>query len=243
MPDIILYTVAFLLITCSHVSGQENFGPEEWIRRAERTLSSVTSYAAVFHKQERIGDTLNKKETIYLKFMKPFKVYMKWIKEPSCGREAIYADGSNKNLVKVHECGLAGFMDLDLDPGGHIIMRGSRHPMTDAGIENLVHFIGREIRTGMKNKELDVIDRGDEIVYGRKTRKVEFIFPSSAIKGYYCYRSILNIDIETDLPVKACLFDWKDRVIERYGYESLHLDPGLTDTDFDPSNPEYAFRG
>ncbi len=100
--------LAFLLITCSRVFGQENFSPEEWTMRAEQTLSSVNSYAAIFHKQERIGEALNEEETIYLKFMKPFKVYMKWIKEPSYGREAIYVDGGNNNLVKVRECGLAG---------------------------------------------------------------------------------------------------------------------------------------
>jgi outer membrane lipoprotein-sorting protein len=238
----ILCILAFLLIACFRVFGQEHFSPEEWTMRAEQTLSSVNSYTAIFHKQERIGEALNEEETIYLKFMKPFKVYMKWIKEPSYGREAIYVDGGNNNLVKVRECGLTGLINLNLDPAGSLIMKGSRHPMTDAGIENLVQFIEREIRRGMKNKELDVIDRGEEFVYGRKTRKMEFIFPSSVTKGYYCYRSVLNIDIETDLPVKVSLFDWSDRLIEKYGYESLQLNANLTDADFDPDNPQYAFR-
>jgi len=210
--------------------------------RAERTLSSVSSYTAVFHKRERIGEALNEKETIYLKFMKPFKVYMKWIKDPSYGREAIYVDGDNNNLVKVRECGLAGLINLNLDPAGSIIMKGSRHPMTDAGIENLVQLIRRETGRGVKNNEIVVINIGEEIVYGRKTRKVEFFFPAYVTKGYYCYRAIINIDAENDLPIKVSLFEHGDRLIESYGYESLRLNAGLTDDDFDPANPEYAFR-
>jgi outer membrane lipoprotein-sorting protein len=233
---------AFLLIICSRVFAQGGFNAEEWIRKAQGTLSAVDSYVAVFHKQERIGEALNPEETILLKFKKPFKVYMKWIDETSCGREAIYVDGCNNNLVRVRDCGLAGLMDLNLDPAGSLIMKGSRHPMTDAGIENLVHFIEREIRAGIKNRELVVIDRGEETVYNRRTRKVECLFPASMTKGYHCYRSILNIDIETALPVEVSMFDWNDRLIERYGYESLRLNAGLTDADFDPSNPEYAFR-
>jgi hypothetical protein len=30
-------------------------------------------------------------------------------------------------------------------------------------------------------------------------------------------------------------------LIERYGYRNLRLNPGLTNTDFDPKKPDYGF--
>ena len=59
--------------------------------------------------------------------------------------------------------------------------------------------------------------------------------PKDAAKGYYCYRCIVNLDLETKMPIKTRIFDWDNRLVECYGYERL------SDKDFDPKNPEYHF--
>ena len=79
------------------------------------------------------------------------------------------------------------------------------------------------------------------MVYGRKTRELEGVLPKDPSKGYYCYRCIVNLDIETKMPIKTRIFDWEDQLVEYYGYEHLSLNPGLSDKDFDPKNPEYHF--
>jgi len=181
----ILQTIisALVLVFCcsSTEAAYELTDMENWLRHAESILSRTDSYTAVFHKQELIQANLTDEETIFLKFKKPFKVYMKWIQEPYKGRESLYVEGCNKNRIKVRECGLAGMMAVDLDPGGSLIMRGSRHPVTDSGLENLVKLIRGNLRKGTKTGEADFRVHGEEIVYGQRTYKAEIIFPRNKV--------------------------------------------------------------
>jgi outer membrane lipoprotein-sorting protein len=64
--------------------------PEKWLNEAQAAYSSVTSYTAVFHKQQRVQGKLLPEETIQVKFKKPCSLYMKWIEEPYRGSELIY---------------------------------------------------------------------------------------------------------------------------------------------------------
>jgi len=57
----------------------------------------------------------------------------------------------------------------------------------------------------------------------------------------YCYRALMNFDVETKLPIRVHIYDWNDTLIESYGYEATTLDAGLTEADFDPNNPAYRF--
>lgn len=214
---------------------------ENWLIHAESTLARTDSYTAIFHKQERIQEKLTAAETIFLKFKKPFKVYMKWAKEPYKGRESLYIEGYNDNLIKVRECGIAGIITVDIDPKGALIMKGSRHPVTDAGIENLVKLIRRNLEKGVSSREIDLREHGEEKVYGRTTKKVEIVFPKNRAKSYYCHRALINLDVETKLPVRVQIYDWDDTLLESYGYEAVKLDAGLTEADFDPNNSEYRF--
>jgi len=214
---------------------------EKWLRQAESLLARTDSYTALFHKQELIQSNLTEEETIFLKFKKPFNVYMKWIKEPHMGRESLYVEGFNKNRVKVRECGLAGVMLLDLAPNGSLIIKGSRHPITDSGLEHMVRLVYENLAKGMKTGEVEFRNHGWSTVYEQGTRKAEIIFPRDRAKGYYCYRAVLYLDTVKKLPIRVQIYDWDNALVESYGYEALKLDAGLSETDFDPDNPEYRF--
>src|SRR5262249_51221156 len=55
------------------------------------------------------------------------------------------------------------------------------------------------------------------------------------------------VDKELMAPVHYEAYDWPQHpgdpppLLERYTYTNLQLNPGLTDEDFDPRNPEYHF--
>jgi hypothetical protein len=66
------------------------------------------------------------------------------------------------------------------------------------------------------------------MIYGRNTHKVELIFPKDKAKGYYCYRAVMNLDVEKKVPLKVRIYDWEDNLVERNGHEELKLNPGLT---------------
>ncbi len=207
--------------------------PEMWVREAEAALGRVDSYTAIFHKQERVDGELLAEETTFLRFKKPYKVSMRWIKEPFKGREVVYVQGANDNRLRVREGGLLGLIPISLDPLGKMAMKGNRHAITEAGLINLVEKIGANLRRGLKAGEVATRDHGDELIYGRPTRRLEGVYPRDPSKGYYCYRAVVNIDTERKVPTHAEIFDWNDRLVERFGYEDLRLDAGLADGSFE----------
>ncbi len=227
--------------SCSAAGVYDRTNLEKWLKHAEATLARTDSYTAIFHKQERIQEKLADEETIFLKFKKPFKVYMKWVKEPYRGRESLYVEGYNYNRIKVRESGVAGIVTVDIDPKGSLVMKGNRHPVTESGIENLVKLIRRNFEKGVSAREIDLREQGEERVYGRTTKRVEVIFPKSKAKSYYCHRALINLDVETKLPIRVRIYDWDDALLESYGYEAVKLNAGLTESDFDPKNSEYRF--
>lgn len=222
------------LFVCPHSNGQEYTRLEDLLLHAEELLEKTESYTAIFHKQERIKGWLKTKETVFLKFKKPFKVHMKWIDGPGKGREVFYIEGWNKNRILVREPGAWGIVTLNLNPFGPIAMKGSRHPITEAGLEYLIKLFGDNVRRGLKCKELKYKSGKEEVLFGRKTLPVEVLFPKGPHNGYYCYRSFMNLDIENKIPIRVQVFDWEDKLVGDYGYENLMLNAGLTDADFEP---------
>ena len=53
--------------------------------------------------------------------------------------------------------------------------------------------------------------------------------------------AVVEVDHDYRLPIYAEIFDWDGQLVERYGYRNLRLNPGLTDEDFNPKNPDYGF--
>jgi hypothetical protein len=230
-----------ILLSPNSAHLEEKFDPGKWLLEIEAAYSRINDYTVILHKQERVEGKLLEEETIFLKFEKPFKVYMKWIKFPYQGREVIYAEGWNDNRMRVHEGGTLGFLTMNLNPTGSLAMRGSRHPVTRTGIGHLVRTIGENVRQGINANELQVIEHGEERMFGRRSHKVEAIFPRDRTKGYYGYRVIVHVNVNTKFPLQIQIFDWDDLLVECYGYEDLKPNVGLTDLDFDPGNPEYKF--
>jgi len=219
---------------------QDGTDLEKRFQETEAALARVNNYTAVFHRIERVDGKLVPETTTFLKFKRPFMVYMRWI-DPLPGQESLYVQGANNNKVRAHGSGFAGLLTVNLDPTGALAMKNSRHPVTEAGLENLTKKIGANLQKGLRAGELISKDHGEQTVYGRKTRELEGVLPKDPAKGYYCYRCIVNLDVETKMPIQTRIFDWEDQLVECYGYEHLKLNPGLSDKDFDSNNPEYHF--
>jgi len=220
--------------------GQDSADLNKWLAETEIALNSVSNYTALFHRVEMVDGKLIPEEVTFLKFKQPFKVYMRWV-NPSKGQESLYIQGANNNKILAHGTGLTSLISVNLDPNGNTAMQGSRHPITDAGLHNLVRKIVSNAKKARDAGELVSQDHGEKTVYGRKTRELEGILSKDKSKGYYCYRCIVNIDTETKMPIKTQIFGWDNRLVESYGFEQLKLNPGLTDKDFDSKNPEYHF--
>jgi outer membrane lipoprotein-sorting protein len=235
-----LLALLSVLFAQNNARAQDGTDLEKRLQEAEDSLAKLDNYTAIFHRIERVNGKLIPEEITFLKFKRPFKVYMRWI-NPLKGQESLYVEGANNNEVRAHGAGLTKLITVNLNPTGAMAMENSRHPITEAGLENLVKKIGSNLQRGLRSGKLISKDHGEQTVYGRKTREIEGILPKDPAKGYYCYRCIVNLDVETQMPIKTRIFDWEDQLVECYGYEHLSLNPGLSDKDFDPKNPDYHF--
>ena len=237
-----IYPAVALLATMTATGRTEGqMDPEAWLRETEEAYAEATNYTARFHKQQRVAGTLLHKETILIKFRRPFSLYMRWIAAPNEGSELLYVQGWNENLARVHKGGFFRFITRNLDPTNPRLMSSNLRPLTDMGIDFFLKTVAVNVRKAVKAGELSVHERGEEPVYGRKTHIFEVVFPKDRTKGYDAYRMIINRDIESKILIRIQLYDWDDHPFELYGYEDLKLNAGLTDADFDPENPDYHF--
>lgn len=215
--------------------------PEEWLTEAEAAYDKVTSYIAVFHKQQRIAGKLLPEETILLKFRKPSSLYMKWVEAPFKGSELLYVPGWNGNRIRAHRGGLLRFITRNLDPNDPGLMAGNLRPVTSTGIGYLLETVAKNIRKAIKAGELTFSEHGQETVYGRTTQVLEVTFPKEKATDYDGCRFVINQDIERKIMIRIRIYDRDDRLVENYGYEKLDLGASLADADFDPKNPAYRF--
>ncbi len=228
-------------ITAAGAAQQDQTDTVTWLHEAEAAYAGVADYTAVFHKQQRVAGKLMQEETILLKFKNPFSLYMRWIAAPYKGCEVLYVQGWNANRARVHKGGLLRFISWDLAPNHPRLMSGNLRPLTDTGLGFLVKRVGVNVRKAVKAGEFICNPRGEEVVYGRPARALEVVFPEDRSKGYEVYRMVIYQDLASKLLVKMQAYDWNDALFENYGYETLKLNAGLTDVDFDPAHPNYRF--
>ena len=227
-------------------------------RDALRTLGEIDDYTCTFVKRERVDGRLLDEEKLALKLRhRPLSVYMRFIEPPwSAGKEAIYAEGKNDGKLLGHTTGLTGKLTgtLPLDPKGFLAMRGSRDAITGAGMKSLVEKL---IELGETPGLLDGCTVGfDEqaTVDERPCTCIEISMPKpkSRSKRKRKTDSTLAIakifvDHEWNVPVRFETHEWPDdreaepQLVEQYTYLQLKFNQGLTDFDFDKTNPEYSF--
>lgn len=207
----------------------------------QSAYARVDDYTTTFLVQERLHGDLGPEHEIALKFKKPFRVYMRWVKGPNEGRQALYPAGPDGNELLLRVRTLVGAVTVSLDPNSARARKGSRHPITDVGIGRVLDFLADDVQRGMREEAVMIGDAGSSTTLDRPTHRYVLHFPREQDKGYYCMAAVIDIDRELRLPIYIGIFDWNNQLVERYGYRDLRLNPGLNDEDFAPKNPAYGF--
>jgi hypothetical protein len=240
LPSLLCAVLFWILLTPAGF-GQKPADPEQWLKEAEAAYGAVTNYTAIFHKQQRVNGKLLPKETISIKFRRPFSLYMRWSEAPYKDSEVLYVKGQNHNRAKVHRGGLLGFITWNLDPKHPRLMSKNLHPLTATGLGYLVESVTSNVRRAAKAGELGFFERGEETAYGIQTRILEVVLPQDRSKGYDAYRLVINQNLANKMLIKIHIYDWDNQLFENYGYEDLTLGAMLTDADFVPDHPDYHF--
>jgi hypothetical protein len=204
----------------------------------EAAYAGVTDYTARFIRREVVAGHQRSAEEALLKFQRPGRIYLRWTAGAPRGREIIFVPGRDGDRALVHEPGLiSGRFTVLMAPDHRRILAESSHPITDVGLGRLIELIASNVRRGMARGDVQLIDHGD----GGHRRRIELSFPRDPSLGYYCRRFLATL--RNGLPITATVYDVDDRLVAEYAYHDLRLNPGLTETDFDPANPAYNFPG
>lgn len=222
----------------------------EMAKSSLESIAEIDDYSCTFVKRERVGDELLDQQRLTMKVRhEPFSVYMRFLEPESlAGREAIYVEGRNDGKLLAHATGLKGKILgwMALEPTGFFPMIGNRHPITTAGMKRL---LGKLIELGERMDALE--DCRVEFVEGVEVDKrpctlVKITHPR--VQGEFRLAiARIYLDREWNLPVRFETYDWPDDkngkpiLVEQYTYLDLKFNEGLSDSDFDPGNPQYEF--
>lgn len=110
------------------------------VARARATLDAMSTYQVQINRQERVGGVLLPAEDVQLSVRRtPKAVRLEWPSGAHKGREAIYAASEPGGMLHVHMGdSLVPVPNLSLPPDSPLVMKNSRHPITEAGFDALV---------------------------------------------------------------------------------------------------------
>jgi len=205
--------------------------------------ASVQDYTAHFVKRERIKDKLRDAEDIQLKFREPGQIYMRWMGPAVPGREILFVKGRDQNRALIHEPQFpSSLITILTRPDSPLVLQESRYPITDVGLGRLIDLLATHTHRALTRGELTTreVPAVDPSVSAKAEQRLELITPRAAT-GYLANRAVVTIDLATRLPVAVELFGTSDELLASYTYKDLIVNPGLTDRDFDPTNPQYTF--
>lgn len=215
----------------------------------QERLRNVSGYTATFRKQERIGGELRPWQTMAMKVRhEPFSVYLKFL-APKAGKEVIYSAGRYDDHLIGHNGDWSRLLvpRLKLAPTDALALADNRHPITDAGLLNLINKL-------VRFRELDLGDPAAETVLDRTVDEQGRTWCRSLHTHAHhdekrpFTRVEVLYDPETLVPHSIAGYDWPEegsgsepQLGEWYVYDDIQFDAELNDMDFDPANEEYAF--
>ena len=217
------------------------------IASSAKTFATTKDYTCMFFKRERVGGQLTDMHAMHMKGRnQPHSIYFKFV-SPNKGREAIYVAGGFGGKAVVHDVGIGKLIagTLKLDPRGSMAMEDNRHPITEAGLGQLIETIVNAWDKELSPEESRVLIHPNARVGKRECVMIESIHPNK--RPEFLYHMVkVYIDKENNLPIRFEAYDWPKGgkapdLMEEYTYSDLRVNVGLTPRDFDPANKSYSF--
>lgn len=215
-------------------------------RSSLAALESVEDYEAIFVKRELLGKKLVTQKMFLKLREKPFSVYVRFLR-PHTGREVIYVEGKNGGHLLAHGTGLEALAGtVRIHPTSRDALKDNRYPITMLGMTKMLRKIIEQWERELTDHDVDV-----KYFPNAKLGSVECIVLETTHKqshpGARFYRTRLFIEKERKLPIRVEQYAFPRRarqrpvLVEEYTYLEVRTNVGLTDHDFETSNPAYDF--
>jgi Protein of unknown function (DUF1571) len=183
------------------------------VAEARTALNALSTYQVALHRQERVNDSLLPEEDVVLAVRRePRAVRLSWPSGDNQGREVLYRADEPGGQMHIKMAN-AALPRLTMSPQSPMVMRNSRHPITEAGFDSILESLETALKapeaSGLKSTGLETPDGFDHAVQGlvRTT-------PSGETWRVY-------LDPQTHLPALVNGVDARGNLLERYVFRDV----------------------
>lgn len=140
--------------------------PLDLVAEARSALNSMANYEVSLHRQERVNGTLLPEEDVVVSIRRdPRAVRLTWPEGPNHGREVLYRSDEPGGPMHVKMANPA-LPRLSLPPESPMVMKNSRHPVTEAGLDSIVEGLENAVKapeqSGIRYAGLETVDGIDQ---------------------------------------------------------------------------------
>ncbi len=214
------------------------------IQRGRDRMAKVATYQVSVDGQERVNGTLQPEDEARLSVRRePRAIRLEWPNGQHKGREVLWSSAEPGGMMHVHVGdSMLPVPDLALSPTNPMILKYSRHPVTEAGLDSVLDRLDESLKpheggtSGTEKLSYDGLRTPPEI--GRPCHTITRVTPSGETW-------IVSLDAETCLPTVVVATDAKGDLLERYLFRDVAIDPpALSDSSaFDPEKRWGGSRG
>ena len=186
------------------------------VSEARAALDAMTTYQLSLNRQERVGGELLPAEDLIMSIHRhPKAARLTWAEGPHKGREVLYRSDEPGGLMHVNMAdSKIPIPRLALAPDSPLVMKNSRHPITEAGLDPIIASMEEAVRAG------SLVDLGmvtptslDHPLHGILRKTVE----GDVWRAYF--------DPVNHLPALVECQSSHGDLLERYQFQNIQADP------------------
>lgn len=186
------------------------------VAKARTRVDGMANYQVQVNRQERVNGSLLPVEDVVLSIRRePRAVRLEWPSGPHKGREVIYSTSDPSGLMHVKMAdSIIPVPNMALTPDSPLVMRSSRHPITEAGFETIIAALETSIAAG----------RSDPSKVGYPGIETP---PAVGRPCHTLTRTVgdeqwrVSIDVATSLPAMVEATSTSGELLERYIFRSV----------------------
>lgn len=189
------------------------------VARARAAVDAMTTYQVEMNRQERVGGSLLPVEDVRLSVRRaPKAVRLEWPAGPHKGREVLFSASEPGGMIHVHMGdSLVPVPNLSLPPDSPMVMKNSRHPITEAGFDAVVAILERGASGQPGGTTVDARGVETPAVLGRPCHKLEAHNAAGETWLFY-------LDAQTALPALVEGKSASGELLERYVFRDVKPD-------------------
>lgn len=202
------------------------------VAKAVARYQALESYQATFESRELDSKGKWAGESSFLKFEKPFTIFMAWTAGEKKGLQILYAENrfDDKMFVRMPGMLFAMIPPVAVAHDDPRVMKMSKHSIKNAGIGFFLQDFSESMRKLAPRGQVKVLAVKEGVdAEGEKGTLLDVVFLDP--REEYARRAVV-FSQKTGLPVEIKLFKGQDEWVESYLYKNLKIDTAPADAEF-----------